>query len=72
MDLTPMVETAEISDAHLDNISGGMAGGASTGLVSNVSTGLTEPLTAVASADVWATVSPQGVTAGATINVAGH
>ncbi|MGW8380870.1 type A2 lantipeptide [Streptomyces sp. ODS28] len=36
MDFTPQVETAEISDAELDNVSGGLVGGAVNGALGTV------------------------------------
>lgn len=36
MDFTPQVETAEIADADLDNIAGGLVGGAVNGALGTV------------------------------------
>ncbi|MFC9278306.1 hypothetical protein [Streptomyces collinus] len=55
------METTEISDAELDNVSGGLAAGGA-GCLS-----LDTPLGAV-SADLLAVASPQGLTAGASLN----
>lgn len=59
MNLTPQVDMAELSDADLENVSGGMAGGASVGLVGSVS-GLVGPLAAEACGDLQAALSTQG------------
>ncbi len=64
MNFTPQVETAELTDAALDQVSGGQAGGASAGLAGNLTGGLSESLNAVACADVFAAVSPEGVALG--------
>lgn len=63
MNFTPQVETAELTDAALDQVSGGLAGGASAELAGTLS-GLTESVSAVACADVFAAVSPEGVALG--------
>ncbi|MET9521938.1 hypothetical protein [Streptomyces coeruleorubidus] len=60
MNLTPQVDSAELTDADLDNVSGGMAGGASVSLVGSLSSSLVEPLTAGACADLQAALSPEG------------
>ncbi|GAP48503.1 hypothetical protein [Streptomyces azureus] len=60
MNLTSRVDIAELSDADLENISGGMAGGASANLAGGLSTGLVEPLTAEACASLQAVLSPEG------------
>jgi hypothetical protein len=66
MDLTPPALGIELSDAELENVSGGNAGvDASASLVGGLSTGLVEPLTAGACADLQAVLSPQGAAAGA-------
>ncbi|TPQ15644.1 hypothetical protein [Streptomyces sporangiiformans] len=57
MNLTPQVETAEMSDAELDNISGGIGGSASGGLL--VDTPLGE-----LTAGLFSAASAEGVTAG--------
>ncbi|KUM81106.1 hypothetical protein J7F01_17755 [Streptomyces sp. ISL-22] len=75
MSFTSQVETAEIADAVLDNISGGQAGGASAGLAGTLSggvAGLSESVTAVACADVFAAVSPEGVALGVHTHAAAH
>jgi hypothetical protein len=64
MNFTPQIETAEMSDAALDQISGGQAGGASAGLAGTLTSGLAESVSAVACADVFAAVSPEGVALG--------
>ncbi|MFJ8464273.1 hypothetical protein [Streptomyces swartbergensis] len=60
MNLTSRVDIAELSDADLENISGGMAGGASANLAGGLSTGLVEPLTVEACAGLQAVLSPEG------------
>ncbi|MEG8278932.1 class IIb bacteriocin, lactobin A/cerein 7B family [Streptomyces sp. AHA2] len=66
MDLTSPVTAVELSDAELENVSGGNAAvSASASLVGGLSTGLVEPLTAGACADLQAALSPQGAAAGA-------
>ncbi|MBA2810062.1 hypothetical protein E0500_022345 [Streptomyces sp. KM273126] len=57
MNLTPQVATAEMSDADLDNVSGGLAAGVSGGLF------LDTPLAGVG-AGVTAGASAEGVGAG--------
>ncbi|MET9832975.1 hypothetical protein ABZ078_27575 [Streptomyces sp. NPDC006385] len=65
MNFIPQVETAEISDAALDQVAGGQAGGsASAGLTGTLTSGLSESVSAVACADVFAAVSPEGVAVG--------
>lgn len=68
MSFTSQVETAEIADAVLDDISGGQAGGASAGLTGALSGGLagglSDSLTAVACVDAVAAISPEGVALG--------
>lgn len=64
MNFTPEVGTAEISDADLDNVSGGLAG-ASAGLVGSVSAG---PVAAELCAEAYAVVSPAGVEAGTSVH----
>lgn len=61
MNVTPQVETAEMSDAALDTVSGGLAAGASGGLF------LETPLADVC-ADLLAVASPEGVTAGGAVH----
>ncbi|MFE5185685.1 hypothetical protein [Streptomyces sp. NPDC056628] len=60
MNFTPQVETAEISDAALDQVSGGQAGSASAGLTG----ALAGTVNAVACVDVFAAASPEGVALG--------
>ncbi|MDO0915245.1 hypothetical protein QQM39_31825 [Streptomyces sp. DT2A-34] len=76
MSFTSQVETAEIADAVLDNIAGGQAGAAaSAGLAGTLSggvAGLSETVSAVACADVFAAVSPEGVALGVHAHAAGH
>ncbi|MGK5691372.1 hypothetical protein ACSNOJ_00385 [Streptomyces sp. URMC 128] len=60
MNLTPQVDSAELSDADLDNVSGGMAGGASVSLVGSLSSGLVEPLTAGVCGDLQGALSSEG------------
>jgi hypothetical protein len=67
MSFTSQVETAEIADSALDSISGGQAGGASADLAGALSggvAGLAGTVSAVACADVFAAVSPEGVALG--------
>ncbi|MGW6644028.1 hypothetical protein C9J60_00050 [Streptomyces sp. A244] len=66
MNLTSRVATAELSDADLDAVAGGNAGGVdvSAGLVGGLSAGLVGPLTGEACAALQATLSPEGVAAG--------
>ncbi|WP_037671168.1 hypothetical protein [Streptomyces griseus] len=65
MNFAPQVETAEISDAALDAVSGGLAAGGAGGL--HVET----PLADVC-ADLLAVGSADGVVAGGSIHVAAH
>ncbi|MER6710598.1 MULTISPECIES: hypothetical protein [unclassified Streptomyces] len=70
MNLTPRVDTAELSDADLELVSGGNAGvGASASLVGGLSAGLVEPLTAEACADLQAVLSPAGAAASGSAGV---
>lgn len=64
MNSTPQVVTAEITDAALDQVSGGQAGSASAGLTGTLTGGLTDTVSAVACADVFAAVSPEGIALG--------
>jgi hypothetical protein len=68
MSFTSQVETAEIADAVLDNVSGGQAGGASAGLAGTLS----ESLSAVACVDAFAAISPEGVALGVHGHAAAH
>jgi hypothetical protein len=75
MSFTSQVETAEIADSVLDDISGGQAGGASAGLAGTLSggiAGLSESVSAVACADVVAAISPEGVALGVHAHAAAH
>ncbi|MFE6621213.1 hypothetical protein ACFZBP_36015 [Streptomyces sp. NPDC008086] len=76
MSFTSQVETAEIADTVLDNISGGQAGGAAAvglaGTLSGSVAGLSETVSAVACADVFAAVSPEGVALGVHAHAAAH
>ncbi|CAL9543330.1 hypothetical protein [Streptomyces griseomycini] len=56
MNLVPQVETAEISDADLDNVSGGQAG--AVGLAAGVA------VTADGGAGLYAEAGPVGISAG--------
>ncbi|MFH8655270.1 hypothetical protein [Streptomyces afghaniensis] len=69
MNLTSRVDLAELSDADLETVSGGMAGGASLDLVGTLSSGLVEPLTAGVCADLQGAVSPEGAAAGGSAGV---
>ncbi|MCF1594250.1 hypothetical protein [Streptomyces muensis] len=72
MSYTSQVETAEIADAALDNISGGQAGAASAGLTGALSGGLSDSLSAVACVDAFAAISPEGVALGLHAHAAAH
>lgn len=61
MNLVPQVETAEISDADLDNVSGGLA--VSAGVDAGVA------VTATAGVGVYAEAGPLGICAGAGASV---
>ncbi|MFD4973645.1 hypothetical protein [Streptomyces sp. NPDC058424] len=63
MNIAPQVATAEISDADLENVSGGIAVGG--GLY------VETPVAAVASG-VLAVATPEGVAAGAAVNTVAH
>ncbi|KOG42627.1 hypothetical protein [Streptomyces resistomycificus] len=63
MNLAPQIATAEMSDADLDHVSGGLAAGGSGGLF------LETPVASVC-ADVLAVVSPEGLAAGADVHTA--
>lgn len=67
MNFIPQVETAEMSDVDLDNVSGGMAGGGSGGL-------LLEVPSAGVGADLCAFLSAEGgvVAADAHLQVGAH
>ncbi|MFB6960218.1 hypothetical protein ACFCYB_25160 [Streptomyces sp. NPDC056309] len=65
MNLAPQVATAEISDADLDNVSGGLAVGGFGGLCVDT------PIAAVG-ADVMAIATPEGVTAGTSVHTTAH
>ncbi|MET9390814.1 hypothetical protein ABZY20_10455 [Streptomyces sp. NPDC006624] len=65
MNLTPQVDTAELSDGDLENLAGGNAGvDASAGLVGGLSAGLVGPVTTEVCAGLQATLSPEGGAAG--------
>ncbi len=63
MNYSSRVEAAEISDADLDNVSGGLAGGGSGGLF------LDTPLGEIC-ADLAAVASPEGLAAGGSLHTA--
>ncbi|WP_128434076.1 hypothetical protein [Streptomyces cyaneus] len=69
MNLSPQVNTAELSDAVLDNVSGGLAAGASGALAGSLSGALAghlhaeTPLGSVC-ADLAGAVSAEGAAAG--------
>ncbi|MEU6811828.1 hypothetical protein ABZ920_23190 [Streptomyces sp. NPDC046831] len=65
MNLAPQVSTAELSDADLDDVSGGLAVGSSAGLC------VETPVAAVA-ADVLAVVTHEGVAVGTAAQAATH
>ncbi|MBR8639230.1 hypothetical protein KEF29_07620 [Streptomyces tuirus] len=65
MNLTPRVDTAELSDAALDNVAGGNAGvSGSASLVGGLSAGLVGPLTTEVCGSLQATLSAEGAAAG--------
>ncbi|MCF3964222.1 type A2 lantipeptide [Streptomyces fuscigenes] len=68
MNSTPQVETQEIADADLDNVSGGLVGDTVTGLVNTVS-GVVNVGGVLSTVD--ATVDPMVNTAGITGLVGG-
>ncbi|MFC4465005.1 hypothetical protein ACFPH6_10690 [Streptomyces xiangluensis] len=79
MNFTPQVETAEISDAGLDSVSGGLAGGMSGGLAGDLSGGLAGGLSGGVQAgsvgvcaDVFGAGSAEGATAGVSIHAGAH
>ncbi|MEU2287258.1 hypothetical protein ABZ614_36025 [Streptomyces sp. NPDC013178] len=61
MNLAPRVETVEISDADLDNVSGGLAAGGSGGL------SLETPVADIC-ADLVAVASTEGLASGASVH----
>ncbi|MGV9251616.1 hypothetical protein [Streptomyces sp. NPDC003697] len=63
MNPAPQVATAELSDAALDNVSGGLAAGGSAGLC------VETPVAAVAT-DVLAVATHEGVAAGTAVQAA--
>jgi hypothetical protein len=65
MNVTPQVETAEMSDTDLDKVSGGLAAGGVGGLA------LETPLGDLC-ADLQAVGSTEGLTANASLQAAGH
>lgn len=69
MNLTSRVDIAELSDADLENISGGMAGGASANLVGGLATGLVQPLTVEVCGGLQAALSPEGAAASGSAGV---
>ncbi|BCL23580.1 hypothetical protein ACPCBX_27545 [Streptomyces tuirus] len=71
MNLTSRVDTTELSDADLDTVAGGNAGGVgvSAGLVGGLSAGLVGPLTGEACGAVQAVLSPEGAAAGGNAGV---
>jgi hypothetical protein len=70
MNLTPRVDIAELSDADLEQVSGGNAGGAaSAGLAGGLSAGLVGPLTAEVCGNLQAALSTEGAAAGANAGV---
>ncbi|CQR62545.1 type A2 lantipeptide [Streptomyces leeuwenhoekii] len=64
MNLTPQVETAEMSEADLDNIAGGLAAGASAGVFAEVDA------VAAVCAGVGVGVNVEGVSADVVAHVA--
>jgi hypothetical protein len=67
MNVIPQVETTELSDAGLDSVSGGLAGGVSGG-------GLLQagPVNVDLCADAFAVASADGVVAGVSVHAAAH
>lgn len=65
MNFVPQVATTDISDADLDNVSGGLAIGGSGGLC------VETPIASVA-ADLLAVATPDGVTTGMALHAAAH
>ncbi|MFF9125203.1 hypothetical protein ACF09J_18195 [Streptomyces sp. NPDC014889] len=65
MNPAPQVATAEISDADLDHVSGGLAVGGSGGLC------VETPIATVTSG-VLAVASPEGVAVGTAVHTAAH
>ncbi|MFF9363927.1 hypothetical protein [Streptomyces griseoluteus] len=65
MNFVPQVVTTEISDADLDNVSGGLAVAGSGGLF------IETPIASVAS-DLLAVATPEGVTAGVGFHTEAH
>ncbi|MFE1251215.1 hypothetical protein [Streptomyces sp. NPDC058735] len=64
MNLTPQVDTAELSDGDLELVAGGTAGvDASASLVGGLSAGLTGPVTSEVRAGLQATLSPEDAAA---------
>jgi hypothetical protein len=71
MNLVPQVETAEISDADLDDVSGGQAGGSPVGL--GAAAGVYAEAGPVGvGGGVGAGVSPQGVAADLHLHAASY
>ncbi|WP_030244364.1 MULTISPECIES: hypothetical protein [unclassified Streptomyces] len=68
MNLTPQVDMAELSDADLENVSGGMAGGASAGLAGSLS-GVVGPLAGEVCGNLQAALSPEGGAGSGSLNV---
>ncbi|WP_112467385.1 hypothetical protein [Streptomyces triticisoli] len=65
MNPAPQVATAEISDADLDNVSGGLAAGGSGDLC-------VETPVATVTSDLLAVATPEGVAAGTAVHTAAH
>ncbi|MGW3357213.1 hypothetical protein ACWDFL_17590 [Streptomyces bungoensis] len=65
MNFVPQVATTEISDADLDNVSGGLAVGGSGGLC------IETPVASVA-ADLLAVATPEGITTGTAFHAAAN
>lgn len=65
MNFTPQVETAEISDADLDTVSGGLAAGVSGGAFLQSTSG-------DVCVDMFAATFAEGVAAGAGVHAAAH
>ncbi|MFE9648119.1 hypothetical protein ACFYO0_29185 [Streptomyces sp. NPDC006365] len=78
MNFTPQVETAEISDAGLDSVSGGLAGGVSGGLAGGglaggmSGGGFLQAGSLDVCADVFGAASAEGVAGGVSVHAGAH
>jgi hypothetical protein len=70
MNFAPQMETAEMSDADLDNVAGGQAGGSLAGVGGGGAAGLYVEVGNIGiGAGVGASVSPEGVSADVVLHV---